>query len=761
METNIIAPNGRISPLNRIPGQQQDDFGHESLIHSLAPGRLVIKRMRASDIGGKASKLASVKSSTYNPSLKFTLGTLSTEPLVHSTRTLLDTDENPSFGDDVVNFDIQDATTYTRDTDICLKIEIINKHLLRYDVIGVIEVSVVKFLAASQPQREEFPVRLVDENSSQLASLLLDFHFYPVKEGLLSVSINELSQSLPFKESNGAPFEITLGDQKRIAYEHDVLYITIDKSNWFQNLIINISAKESDTNRVDVIGVHSISFLSNICDQYDTDTHTGYSTQAHFVSALHGHKIHIASATVLLTFMQAGLLKMNSIRGSLMNNTSTMSSSGIQLVIKSKGRGSALSTSSSIFRYEIQNSDLIWNDTLQLSCVDNQTICLELYRLDALDTCYELIGSGEISLFPLYREGSLHSSVLLHTTNEVGMAIERAEIKLSLEFAGNGLAYPKFHPSPSIVEEDAPSAKVTLLNEEVVGKHEHHASDTCHIFSDKDIKDSFKFLDLDKNGFISASELRHALICMGELVTDEEIDTMIDILDLDGDGQANFHQFRRMAKSSDLTFMNSSNLPKKKEDSNHSDLDYNVNRDVLSGFVLNNKISKHTINVFRKFLRQRRNAKLSEVGANDTNVEIFHINCSSLCRHLAVHSTGESHRVFDLMKVLVDDNEYADARRLILGLANFIPTFSVPERCQMILELYDDSKLGCLSVEDLKRVLAANHMRTIKEVEKKSQTIMKFIDSKGSGKLRQEDIQNAATKFPNLLFPRHVGKDSL
>jgi hypothetical protein len=37
--------------------------------------------------------------------------------------------------------------------------------------------------------------------------------------------------------------------------------------------------------------------------------------------------------------------------------------------------------------------------------------------------------------------------------------------------------------------------------------------------------------------FVGAAELRHVLICMGELITDEEVDEMIRMVDVDGDGQ--------------------------------------------------------------------------------------------------------------------------------------------------------------------------------------------------------------------------------
>eukprot|EP00968_Pinguiococcus_pyrenoidosus_P011132 scaffold890_cov269-Pinguiococcus_pyrenoidosus.AAC.4 len=56
-------------------------------------------------------------------------------------------------------------------------------------------------------------------------------------------------------------------------------------------------------------------------------------------------------------------------------------------------------------------------------------------------------------------------------------------------------------------------------------------------WTDEEIKAAFHFIDLDKNNFIGAAELRHCLICMGELITDEEVDMMINLVDEDGDGQ--------------------------------------------------------------------------------------------------------------------------------------------------------------------------------------------------------------------------------
>lgn len=45
-------------------------------------------------------------------------------------------------------------------------------------------------------------------------------------------------------------------------------------------------------------------------------------------------------------------------------------------------------------------------------------------------------------------------------------------------------------------------------------------------FTDEEIAAAFKFLDLDHNLHIGAAEIRHILICMGELITDEEVTTL-------------------------------------------------------------------------------------------------------------------------------------------------------------------------------------------------------------------------------------------
>ncbi|GMH58246.1 hypothetical protein TL16_g02566, partial [Triparma laevis f. inornata] len=65
-------------------------------------------------------------------------------------------------------------------------------------------------------------------------------------------------------------------------------------------------------------------------------------------------------------------------------------------------------------------------------------------------------------------------------------------------------------------------------------------------FNDEEIRAAFEFIDLDNNDYVGAAEIRHVLICMGELVTDEEVDMMITMVDSDGDGQVGYGEFYMM-----------------------------------------------------------------------------------------------------------------------------------------------------------------------------------------------------------------------
>ena len=47
----------------------------------------------------------------------------------------------------------------------------------------------------------------------------------------------------------------------------------------------------------------------------------------------------------------------------------------------------------------------------------------------------------------------------------------------------------------------------------------------------------------DGNGFVSRQELRSVMLNLGEKLSDDEIESLIDDIDIDGDGQINYEEF--------------------------------------------------------------------------------------------------------------------------------------------------------------------------------------------------------------------------
>ena len=67
--------------------------------------------------------------------------------------------------------------------------------------------------------------------------------------------------------------------------------------------------------------------------------------------------------------------------------------------------------------------------------------------------------------------------------------------------------------------------------------------------SNEEMKEAFREFDLDKNGYVGAAEIAHILQSMGEKATDDEVDEMILMADLDGDGQVSFEEFFKLISS--------------------------------------------------------------------------------------------------------------------------------------------------------------------------------------------------------------------
>lgn len=63
---------------------------------------------------------------------------------------------------------------------------------------------------------------------------------------------------------------------------------------------------------------------------------------------------------------------------------------------------------------------------------------------------------------------------------------------------------------------------------------------------EEELMETFRLFDKEGTGFVSASELRHIMTNLGEKLTDEEIDEMIQEADMGGDGRLDYKAFAQM-----------------------------------------------------------------------------------------------------------------------------------------------------------------------------------------------------------------------
>ncbi|XP_034878289.1 calmodulin-like [Mirounga angustirostris] len=64
--------------------------------------------------------------------------------------------------------------------------------------------------------------------------------------------------------------------------------------------------------------------------------------------------------------------------------------------------------------------------------------------------------------------------------------------------------------------------------------------------SEQDMQEVFRTFDLDGNGRISVDELKQAMAKLGQTLSQEELDAMIQEADTDKDGQVDYKEFLRI-----------------------------------------------------------------------------------------------------------------------------------------------------------------------------------------------------------------------
>jgi Ca2+-binding EF-hand superfamily protein len=66
--------------------------------------------------------------------------------------------------------------------------------------------------------------------------------------------------------------------------------------------------------------------------------------------------------------------------------------------------------------------------------------------------------------------------------------------------------------------------------------------------SEQEIREAFKVFDKEGTGSISSAYLRHIMTTMGDRLSDDEVDEMIQEADMDGDGDIDYDGMRACKK---------------------------------------------------------------------------------------------------------------------------------------------------------------------------------------------------------------------
>jgi Ca2+-binding EF-hand superfamily protein len=272
---------------------------------------------------------------------------------------------------------------------------------------------------------------------------------------------------------------------------------------------------------------------------------------------------------------------------------------------------------------------------------------------------------------------------------------------------------------------------------------------------------------------------------MGEMITDEEINEMIKMVDLDGDGQVSYEEFYKLCKHPDPS----------RADFNRAD-GVGVGSVFGAGGVppppsfgpggvppppaiggppaAQMGGALQTVKVGgaekqKQAMIKSEKKQLMRKFQTDNNVDVDFLELAfikfqefdtkntgemdfaMMCRVMQVEETGEYERLFNLFDK--DDSGTIDVKEFMLGLSNFA-TNDMEKKARVCFQLFDDDKNGFITEDELIKILQANHLATDpKQVVRKAQTIMKQADKDGDNKISPEEFLIIAQKFPNILFP--------
>lgn len=790
----LDAPAATALPVNELAGFVPPppvslEQTNSKLASMTRGGRMSIRCISGQDIRRKDDKS---KNPRIDPFIKIRFGAAEKFPW-KQTRVKRKQDVNPKFDNEIIFFDVVDPAPYIFDDDIEVTVQVWNKATLRDELIGSVNLSVVNFFLHPFISFEE-KLPLVAPGARQASGkVVLEFVFEEARIGIFLFTlyearslrnVNPMGKQNPFVQLSIANYikkSKAIKDNSRDPYfAEEQLLMWVDKDNWVHD--VKVALLDEEIQGENPIGLTNMCLLPYM-NMRASDAKDETFDLFHMPK---GGNIEQAQGELVMKvqYLPAGILSCRCVRakGLVPNGKNAKAGKDDTVQLDSyacftiDGQASKQVKRSSVDKDG--GPDPIWDSELKFDIVDQYIMEVQVFDQDITGNDV-LLGSAQVSLLPTFKSGLQNFWVTLKTKKEGGGIRESGDVNLILSFKSPpNVAYPQHRPGVdafddslriggAVGEAKQIAASKTSANVDqpqsaalvpVGAQHDEVRPE----FTEDEIKSAFRFIDLDKNNFIGAAEIRHILVCMGELITDEEIDMMISMVDLDGDGQISIDEFRTLVLHPNPGDIDVQKLVADKkmeeldknlqlEKGKQTDMDQESfqrqkeiqlresKKKLLVEFLRENEFVFETLK--HSFGRYAEIPKENRLGGR--------VDFSQFCAVLKQEPVGENLRLFSLFDP--ERTGTVDFREFILTALNFVEV-GREVRIRFIFVMFDDDKTGFISLAEVEQILRGNHIASLASVQRKAQTIMKQT-GKETNSINLNEFIVVSKKFPNILFP--------
>lgn len=263
---------------------------------------------------------------------------------------------------------------------------------------------------------------------------------------------------------------------------------------------------------------------------------------------------------------------------------------------------------------------------------------------------------------------------------------------------------------------------------------------------DKEMRTAFRAIDFDKDGQISAKDLRIFLEAMGEQPTDKEINEMLHIGDKGNDGYVHLSEFCELFRSCT-------------REGNENEV-YTETCKIVATLRLDDKKRQSTYSsdeVLKRFISRlpgcvsgrsflRRDA-LKEIITRWKSMKVDYVREKEFYELLRIKKNDNSERAF---AVIMKNADAIDIKYFILVLGVFVAA-PCEDRIDFACRLLDESNIGALTEEQIEKLMVANFTGIKGDIRARIERVVKEGDA--NGMISRTRLMQMAKTDPSTLFP--------